>query len=114
MLINTVKEYAQTIINDKCFSVCVILYQKKDQFEKAAQNYQQSIYANLFDQEFSSLYQLPEIKNFFNADYLLSSLQGKAKALEALHFTKSLKKRDIFCASLNCKKRESTSEYSII
>ncbi|MCV9386265.1 CHAT domain-containing protein [Reichenbachiella ulvae] len=71
------------------------IYQQKGDYERAAINYQRSVYSNLYDQSFADLYSNPEIKNFYNADILLTSLQSKAKAMEALHFEKSLKKRDI-------------------
>ncbi|UXP31262.1 CHAT domain-containing protein [Reichenbachiella agarivorans] len=71
------------------------VYQEKSDYKMAAESYQQSIYANLFDQEEVDLYSLPVIENYYNADILLSSLQAKAKALEAYHFEKTLKLRDI-------------------
>lgn len=70
---------------------------KKD-FRTAIESFQKSIYANLYDQHFSDIYQLPEIKNYFSGDILLFSLQYKAQALEALHFEKSLNLRDIKAA----------------
>lgn len=71
---------------------------KESDFKKAVHYYQKSIFANLPDQEFQSVYDHPTLAGFLNADVLLSSLQAKAKALEALHFEKSLKPRDLFVA----------------
>ncbi len=71
------------------------VYQKQNDFKAAAENYQQSIYANLYSQQHQTLYDLPELRDYYNADILLSSLQSKAKALEALHFENTLKLRDI-------------------
>lgn len=80
------------------------LKQKQSHFAEAVANFQASIYANLFDQEFSTVYDLPELTNYYNADILLTSLQAKAKALEALHFEKTLKFRDLNGALLTYEK----------
>jgi CHAT domain-containing protein len=71
------------------------VYQKKEKYELAVEYFQSSIYANLPDQESTSVYDLPEIKNYYNGDILLSSLQSKAGALEALHYERTLKPRDL-------------------
>jgi len=71
---------------------------KEADFKKAVGYYQMSIFANLPDQDFQSVYDHPTLIDFLNADVLLSSLQAKAKALEALHFEKSLKPRDLIVA----------------
>lgn len=70
-------------------------YAQKREYELAMESIQQSIYANLFDQTYFDLYQLPKLENYFNADILLSSLQRKAQILETMHFNKTLKPRDI-------------------
>lgn len=74
------------------------IYQDKSEFEYAAMSFQHSVYSNLFDQQFEDLYSLPKVEGFYNADILLSSLQSKAKAMEALHFERTLKRRDIDAA----------------
>ncbi len=74
-----------------------IALQKTD-YKKAVKLYQQSIYANLIDQQFQNSYDHPTIDAFLNADILLSSLQAKAKALEVQHFEKSLKPKDLIAA----------------
>jgi CHAT domain-containing protein len=74
-----------------------IALQKAD-YKKAVKLYQQSIYANLIDQQFQNSYDHPTIDAFLNADILLSSLQAKAKALEVQHFEKSLKPKDLIAA----------------
>ncbi|MGL1886115.1 MAG: CHAT domain-containing protein [Reichenbachiella sp.] len=71
------------------------IYQEKRDYKLAVEYYQKSTYANLQNQEFGSLYDQPEIRDYYNADILLSSLQSKAKMLEVYHFEKSLKMRDI-------------------
>lgn len=68
---------------------------KKSDYKEAVESFQKSIYANLFDQEYETLYDLPELRDYYSADILLSSLQYKAQALEALHFEKSLRPKDI-------------------
>ncbi len=68
---------------------------KQENYKEAVESFQKSIYANLQNQEYTSLYDLPELQDYFNADILLSSLQYKAQALEALHFGKTLKPSDI-------------------
>ncbi|WP_420318256.1 CHAT domain-containing protein [Ekhidna sp.] len=74
------------------------VYQKKTEFKTAVGFFQRAVYANLPDQAYSDIYSLPELSNYFNADILLTSLQAKAIALEALHFEKSLNVRDIVSA----------------
>ncbi len=71
------------------------VYQKTEAFSMAIEAFQQSIYANLFDQDFTDIYKLPEIRDYFNADILLTSLQAKAQSLEAYHYNHTLKMRDI-------------------
>lgn len=71
------------------------IYKGKSKFQEAAEFYQHAIYANLPSQASSSLYDLPELSNYLNADILLRSLQAKAIALEALHFEKTLNIRDL-------------------
>ena len=71
------------------------VYQKTADYMEAIQAYQKSIYANLFDQDYTDIYSLPEIRDYFNADILLTSLQSKAQSLEAHHYSKTLKLKDI-------------------
>lgn len=71
------------------------VHKAKSQFKEAVEFYQNSIYANLQGQVSTDLYSLPTLKNYFNADILLSCLRAKAIALEALHFEKSLNTRDL-------------------
>lgn len=71
------------------------VHQRKGQYRAAMHSYQQSIYANLQQQFFKSDYELPTLENYFNGDILLSSLRAKAKALEILHYEKTLDLRDI-------------------
>ncbi|XOV94234.1 MAG: CHAT domain-containing protein [Bacteroidota bacterium] len=71
------------------------IYQKTEEYLKAIEEFQKSVYANLFDQDYTDIYDLPEISDYFNADILLTSLQAKAQSLEAYHYSKTLKLKDI-------------------
>lgn len=71
------------------------IYKAKTEFKVSVEFYQRAIYSNLPDQSYSDIYQLPTLENYFNADILLRSLQGKAIAFGALHFEKSLNVKDI-------------------
>ncbi len=71
------------------------IHQKNKDFKLAVEFYQQSIYSNFAGKNSSDIYDLPTLEDYFNADILLSSLQAKAKALEALHFEKTLNTRDL-------------------
>ncbi|WP_425392354.1 CHAT domain-containing protein [Ekhidna sp.] len=74
------------------------VYLKKTEFKTAVEFYQRAVFANLPDQTFTDIYDLPKLNNYFNADILLRTLQAKAIGLEALHFEKSLNVRDIVSA----------------
>ncbi|MCP4461045.1 MAG: CHAT domain-containing protein [Cytophagales bacterium] len=71
------------------------IYRKQSAFLDAAEHYQKSIYANLLNQDYSSIYDLPEIRDYFNSDILLYSLQSKALAFEGLHNEKILNFKNI-------------------
>ena len=71
------------------------IYKDKREFKTAVDHLQKSIYANLIDQNYESVNDLPEIRDYFNADILLSALQYKAIAQEALHYEKTLNKSDL-------------------
>jgi len=71
------------------------IYRKTGQHKEAVDHLQKAIYANLIDQNYASVYDLPDIRDYFNADFLLSSLQSKAISLEALHYEKSLNQADL-------------------
>ncbi len=71
------------------------IYKAKSEFKVSVEFYQQAIYANLPDQVYTTIYDLPQLENYFNADILLRSLQAKAIALGALHFEKSLNVKDL-------------------
>ncbi len=71
------------------------VYQKTGDYPEAIEAFQKSIYANLFDQDYADIYSLPEVRDYFNADILLTSLQSKAQSLEAYHYSKTLKLKDI-------------------
>jgi CHAT domain-containing protein len=69
--------------------------QEESLFSEALSSFQHAIYANLRGQSYQKPPALPAIKNYLNADYLLAALVAKAKVLEALHFEKTLKAREL-------------------
>lgn len=71
------------------------IFKAQAAFKMALDFYQQSIYANLIGQTYQDVYDLPTLKNYLNADILLTSLQAKATGLEALHYQKSLRPKDL-------------------
>lgn len=71
------------------------IHQSKSEFKLAVEFYQQSIFSNFADKNSEEMYDLPALENYFDADILLSSLQAKAKVLEALHFEKTLNTKDL-------------------
>ncbi len=74
------------------------VYQKQNAFYKALEANQNAIFANLTDQESKDIFTQLSINNYLNGDYLLTALLAKAKALEAYHFEKTLKARDLKAA----------------
>ena len=75
-----------------------VLHGQQNQWKAAVEQYQEAIYANLYDQDFQNIEELPELRNYYNADILLSSLWSKVKALETLHLSKSLKPKHLTMA----------------
>ncbi|MEP1032740.1 CHAT domain-containing protein [Ekhidna sp.] len=71
------------------------IYKAKSEFKVSVEFYQRAIYANLPNQVYVDIYDLPKLQNYFNADILLRTLQAKAIALGALHFEKSLNVKDL-------------------
>lgn len=71
------------------------IHKAKSEFKVAVEFYQRAIYANLPEQVFSDIYELPKLENYFNGDILLRTLQAKAITLGALHFEKSLNVKDL-------------------
>ncbi len=74
------------------------IYQKTENYKTAVSYYQQAIFANLPDQYRAGDLSDPVLNNYLNPDYLLSAMLGKAKALEALHFEKTLKAKHLKAA----------------
>lgn len=77
------------------------IYLAKGDFKESILYYQKALYANLIGQEITDIYQNPVLKNYYNADILLYSIQQKAKAFETYHYNHSLKMRDLK-AALSC------------
>ena len=74
------------------------LHYQQNNWKKAMGFYQQSIYANLYDQNSADIYDLPELSGYYNADILLASLMAKAKTYESWHLDKSLKPKHLIQA----------------
>jgi CHAT domain-containing protein/Flp pilus assembly protein TadD len=74
------------------------VYTKQQQYRDALDHYQRSIFSNTLDQDFLTTYDLPVLRDYFNADILLSSLQAKAVALERLHYEKTLNVKELTSA----------------
>lgn len=68
---------------------------KQQRYRDAAESFQEAVYANLYTQNYQSLYDLPQVTEYYHADILLAALQNKAQALEALHYEKTLSPRDL-------------------
>ncbi len=67
------------------------LFYDQNKWKQATHFYEQSIYANLSDQEQGSKQQLPKLEGYYNVNILLQSLIAKALSYENLHTDKSLK-----------------------
>ena len=74
------------------------IYFQQDLFLAALQQYQEAICANIPSYNSKSIHSITPIKNYYNPDLLLISLQLKAQTLESLHYEKTLKKRDLVAA----------------
>ncbi len=75
-------------------------------YKLGLESYQNSIYSNMIDQEYQTLYDLPKLKGYFNGDFFLTYLLAKAKALEALHFEKTLKPKHLKSAIVTYQKAD--------
>ncbi|MFT7283002.1 MAG: CHAT domain-containing protein, partial [Cyclobacteriaceae bacterium] len=74
------------------------LHRKNGDVQEAIFAFQEAIYANLPGQQFKSVYDLPTLNSYFHPDYLLSAIMDKATTLEALHFDKTLRARELTAA----------------
>lgn len=73
-------------------------YGGKGDFKASLANYQQAVIANVPDFSDEDYYASPDLKEYYNPMLLLTSLQQKARAFEGLHFTKTLRFRDLKAA----------------
>ena len=71
------------------------IYRSKEEYKTSLSFYQKAVYANLPDQSPVDDYDLPELTNYLNGDVLLTSLTGKALALEYLHYQKTINVKDL-------------------
>lgn len=81
-----------------CYFTMAKTYLKQELPKDAVEYYQKAIYANLLDQNYESIHDTPEIRDYFNAEGLLYALEGKAIALEVFHYEKSLNTSDLIAA----------------
>ncbi len=72
------------------YSLIAQLYFDQRKWKQAIKYYEQSIYANLSDQDVGNKRKLPKLAGYFNVDILLRSLIRKAESYENLHLDKSL------------------------
>ncbi len=77
------------------YFIIATLHTTAREWKEAVTQYQEAIYANLYDQDFQTVEDLPELDRYYNANILLTSLWNKAKALENLHLGHSLKPKHL-------------------
>jgi CHAT domain-containing protein len=77
------------------------IYHEQGLHLAALQQFQEAICANIPNYNNRSIYDVTPIKTYYSADLLLISLQQKAQELEALHYSKTLKKKDLMAAWVN-------------
>ncbi|MBL7844706.1 MAG: CHAT domain-containing protein [Cyclobacteriaceae bacterium] len=71
------------------------IHQSNDKFEDALQSYQQALIANVSDFNSENIEVNPTGENFYNGNQLLYSMMYKAQTLEARHFGRTLKQKDL-------------------
>ncbi|HVD98017.1 MAG TPA: CHAT domain-containing tetratricopeptide repeat protein [Cytophagaceae bacterium] len=71
------------------------LYLVENKYTTALENYQKAVCANVPDFNETNYKQNPPIKNYYNANILLHSLLMKARTLEILYTTKTLKPAEL-------------------
>jgi CHAT domain-containing protein/uncharacterized protein HemY len=67
----------------------------EEKFDAALNSYQRGLMANVSDFNNTDVSHNPSCKNFYNGNVLLYSMMYKAQALEARHFGKTLKQREL-------------------
>jgi CHAT domain-containing protein/Tfp pilus assembly protein PilF len=72
-----------------------VIYLRQNQYNQALEYYQKAICANIPAYCSADIYTNPAMKEYYNARILLNSLLIKAQGLEARHFAKSLKLKDL-------------------
>jgi CHAT domain-containing protein/Tfp pilus assembly protein PilF len=72
-----------------------VIFLRQNKYNQALEYYQKAICANTPAYCSSDIYTNPEIKEYYNGRILLNSLLIKAQGLEARHFAKSLKLKDL-------------------
>ncbi len=77
------------------------LLEKQGKFKEAAQFFHNAIIANSPTFNNADLYANPFATDYYNANFLLTYLSLKSRALENIHFQKTLKRKDLLMA-LKC------------
>lgn len=71
------------------------IHQSNDRYNEALKSYQQALIANVADFNSEDVETNPDGENFYNGNQLLYSMMYKAQTLEARHFGKTLKQKDL-------------------
>ncbi len=71
------------------------IHQSNDKFDEALQNYQLALISNVSNFNTENIEANPSGENFYNGNQLLYSMMYKAQTLEARHFGKTLKQKDL-------------------
>jgi len=74
------------------------IYHQQRLYLPALQQFQEAICANIPKYNDRTIYNITPIKEYYNPDLLLISLQLKAQSLESLHYDRTLKKKDLLAA----------------
>jgi len=71
------------------------IHQSNDKFDEALQSYQLALISNVSNFNSEAIETNPSGENFYNGNQLLYSMMYKAQTLEARHFGKTLKQKDL-------------------
>ncbi|MBX2962715.1 MAG: CHAT domain-containing protein [Cyclobacteriaceae bacterium] len=71
------------------------IHQSNDQYDEALKNYQLALISNVVNFNTTEIETNPTGDNFYNGNQLLYSMMYKAQTLEARHFGRTLKLRDL-------------------
>lgn len=74
------------------------VYEKQGKYSQSLDYFQQALVANSSSFDEKNIYKNPSAKSYYNPNLMLTSLTLKARALEAIHYEKSLKRKQLVCA----------------